>query len=520
LKMAIREKLNSFKNSAGARKIELKVSEALRRLENSSVSEGHFDRQERISGWNQEKLCSAHAVILGAGTAGNYLAAGLSALGLGRISILDTSRELPKHEDFLSFLCSSSSKAESLEEAVENLIDKSVMVRIDSMCAGIRSLPGLGKIDFIIDASSSYASKEGSLAYCSKNMIPYISISADSERCLVSAAMPGSQYALDDRMLLFEGKRQGIIPSGIAAGLALDIARKFLMPLKNDVMPDEEILYTLGSPERIFYGDKIKMENHEAKGYSIEDRVLVAGAGAIGNFAALALSLSGFKNIDIADFDSVELANANRQVLICDRDSIRRGRRKAEALADRISRISGLNVSPIIGKVVDSEQELDSYERNNGIIAVTEDFVRSRSYRMIIGGVDNPYARSCLNRIAVSMQIPYFDAGTDECSGAVRAYIPGKSSCLECQVGIYGIAEEWKKRKAERDSCQLNDKAPSVVTSNMIAGSALAGEALSAAAGLFPSLSAVSYSSASRHPLFVSGIGTAPKQGCPCSARH
>ncbi|PIN72589.1 hypothetical protein COV21_01690 [Candidatus Woesearchaeota archaeon CG10_big_fil_rev_8_21_14_0_10_45_5] len=325
-------------------------------------------------------------------------------------------------------------------------------------------------------------------------------------------------------MLLFEGKRQGIIPSGIAAGLALDIARKFLMPLKNDVMPDEEILYTLCSPERIFYGDKIKMENyeanHEAKGYSIEDRVLVAGAGAIGNFAALALSLSGFKNIDIADFDSVELANANRQVLICDRDSIKRGRRKAEALADRISRISGLNVSPIIGKVVDSEQELDSYDRNNGIIAVTEDFVRSRSYRMIIGGVDNPYARSCLNRIAVSMQIPYFDAGTDECSGAVRAYIPGKSGCLECQTGIYGIAEEWKKRKAERDSCQLNDKAPSVVTSNMIIGSALAGEALSAAAGLFPSLSAVSYSSASRHPLFVSGIGTAQKQGCPCSARH
>jgi DNA-binding transcriptional regulator YhcF (GntR family) len=59
-------------------------------------------------------------------------------------------------------------------------------------------------------------------------------------------------------------------------------------------------------------------------------RVLVVGAGALGNEVVKNLALMGVGNVFILDFDTIEMANLSRSVLYRESDT---GRRKAEVAA-------------------------------------------------------------------------------------------------------------------------------------------------------------------------------------------
>src|SRR5262249_28018525 len=48
-----------------------------------------FDRQERIAGFNQEKLAQANALFIGAGGIGGEVAEGLCRKGIGAITFLE-----------------------------------------------------------------------------------------------------------------------------------------------------------------------------------------------------------------------------------------------------------------------------------------------------------------------------------------------------------------------------------------------------------------------------------------------
>ena len=67
-----------------------------------------------------------------------------------------------------------------------------------------------------------------------------------------------------------------------------------------------------------------------------QTRIGIAGAGGLGSNIAVALVRSGFKNLDIADFDVVEAKNLNRQFYFLDEI----GRYKVEVLAERLRRIN------------------------------------------------------------------------------------------------------------------------------------------------------------------------------------
>ena len=84
----------------------------------------------------------------------------------------------------------------------------------------------------------------------------------------------------------------------------------------------------LGTFSFISWWEREKVENA---------RVMVVGAGALGNEVIKNLTLMGIGHIFIVDFDTIELANLSRSVLFRESDS---GRKKAEVAAARAKELN------------------------------------------------------------------------------------------------------------------------------------------------------------------------------------
>lgn len=143
-------------------------------------------------------------------------------------------------------------------------------------------------------------------------------------------------------------------------------------------------------------------------------RVLVAGAGALGNEVIKDLTLFGVGHIFVVDFDRIELSNLTRSVLFREEDAFG-GRYKAEVAAKRAMEINPqIKVIPIVGNLF-SDVGLALY----------------KSVDVIIGCLDSRIARYQLNRMAMRASKTWIDGSIENLTGVVKVYTPGKS-CYEC----------------------------------------------------------------------------------------
>ena len=147
-------------------------------------------------------------------------------------------------------------------------------------------------------------------------------------------------------------------------------------------------------------------------------RVMVVGAGAIGNETLKNLALLGFRNIFIVDFDTIATSNLSRTVLFRRED---KGKIKSETAALRTRELC-LTDDPRIdwfhGDVV--------WELGAGVF---------RQMDLVLGCLDNAETRFFINRQCWLAQTPWIDAGIFELSGAVSVYVPGVSACYRCLFG-------------------------------------------------------------------------------------
>lgn len=143
-------------------------------------------------------------------------------------------------------------------------------------------------------------------------------------------------------------------------------------------------------------------------------RVLVAGAGALGNEVIKNLALFGIGNIYVCDFDRVEITNLTRSVLFREKDALQHGF-KAEVAASRAMEINPqIRIIPIVGNLF-SEVGLGLY----------------RAVDVVIGCLDSRLARYQLNRMALRAGKTWIDGSIENLTGTVRVYAPGVS-CYEC----------------------------------------------------------------------------------------
>lgn len=143
-------------------------------------------------------------------------------------------------------------------------------------------------------------------------------------------------------------------------------------------------------------------------------RVLVAGAGALGNEVVKNLALFGIGQIYVVDFDRIEISNLTRSVLFREEDAYNHSY-KSEIVAKRAMEINPqIKVIPIVGNLF-SEVGFGLYN----------------SVDVIIGCLDSRIARYLLNRLAMRAGKTWIDGSIENMTGVVRVYTPG-ISCYEC----------------------------------------------------------------------------------------
>jgi len=145
-------------------------------------------------------------------------------------------------------------------------------------------------------------------------------------------------------------------------------------------------------------------------------KVLVVGAGALGNEILKNLALLGFANIVVIDLDSIETSNLSRSVLYRSADV---GRRKADVAAEAVRNIfPQARIRPITGDVV--------HGLGLGLFAWAD---------MVLAGLDNREARLWINRACWKLNKPWIDGAIEGINGVARVFLPGVPPCYECTLG-------------------------------------------------------------------------------------
>lgn len=183
-------------------------------------------------------------------------------------------------------------------------------------------------------------------------------------------------------------------------------------------------------------------------------RVLVIGAGALGNEILKNLVLLGFERIVVVDLDRIEESNLSRTILFRSDDV---GSYKADVAARSVRTLApNAKVKSIVANVLQS--------CGLGLFAWSD---------VIIAGLDNREARLWINRCAWKMNRPWIDGAIEGINGVARVFVAGQAPCYECTLG----ETDWKLLE-QRMSCNLllrevntEGKVPTTPTiSSVIAG--------------------------------------------------
>jgi molybdopterin/thiamine biosynthesis adenylyltransferase len=160
-------------------------------------------------------------------------------------------------------------------------------------------------------------------------------------------------------------------------------------------------------------------------------KILVVGAGALGNEVIKNLALLGVGHLAIVDLDHIELSNLSRSVLFRANDE---GKPKAVIAAAAATAICPeVTTTAIVGNLM-ADVGLGWF----------------RWADAVIGALDNREARLFVNQCCARLGKPWIDGGIEVLNGVVRGYHPPHTACYEC-----GMSEVDWQILSQRRSCSL-----------------------------------------------------------------
>jgi molybdopterin/thiamine biosynthesis adenylyltransferase len=188
-------------------------------------------------------------------------------------------------------------------------------------------------------------------------------------------------------------------------------------------------------------------------------RVLVVGAGAIGNEVVKNLGLVGVGHIEICDMDEIEHSNLARCVFFSEADE---GQNKAEVLARSVQELNKDVVA--VGHPIPVQRLGIGYLRD---------------FDIVIGALDNREARAWVNQACRKLGLLWIDAAIEGLRGLVRIF-GTDGPCYACT-----LTEADYKQMSHRKSCallapeeMLSGKTPTNATTAAIVGGIQVQEAI------------------------------------------
>ncbi len=426
-----------------------------------------YDRQLRISGWNQEKISRLKVGVVGGDYGAYYTLLPLVSMGVGERGEIRILASDIKRDTLLDQKINIGSDLVWLLLKINPLLSKRInYFRVDLIRDELSIF--LNDLDLIIDTTNNPVSKAVAFKYAMKNNVKYISFSTAPCYGRMHVIWDYSNLSIDkididfflpEFKLLQQEEIISILFGGLASGTLSNYA-------SNRKQGNEEIIYNLLSVNR---REKPKFHDPHSMALRYKYRdplnvdftdktVVMIGAGALGNPVAIAMAKMQVGKLVIIDYDTIEETNLNRQY--CYYDSVNLN--KAEVLARKVSIMSGgvTKTIPVKKKFTLNDA------RNKDLRSIFE------KADLILVLVDNFDARADAADLAEELNKPLISAGTSPFTGHVAVYIPGRTRNLNDVMRYRDHAS-----KTDRLRC-IEVHEPSVVTTNQVIGALVALESL------------------------------------------
>uniref|UniRef100_A0AAY4DJW4 THIF-type NAD/FAD binding fold domain-containing protein n=1 Tax=Denticeps clupeoides TaxID=299321 RepID=A0AAY4DJW4_9TELE len=144
-------------------------------------------------------------------------------------------------------------------------------------------------------------------------------------------------------------------------------------------------------------------------------RVLVVGAGGIGCELLKNLVLTGFRNIEVIDLDTIDVSNLNRQFLFQKKHV---GKSKAQVAKESVVQFCPkANITAYHDSIMNPDYSVEFF----------------RNFALVMNALDNRAARNHVNRMCLAADIPLIESGTAGYLGQVTIIKKGLTECYECQ---------------------------------------------------------------------------------------
>lgn len=164
----------------------------------------------------------------------------------------------------------------------------------------------------------------------------------------------------------------------------------------------------LTKEQRLRYSRNIMLEELGREGQLklLSSRVLIIGAGALGSVAAMYLAASGVGEITLADYDTIDISNLQRQLSFSTSEC---GRPKASSARDRLLEINPDITVNAVDKMLTTANASDYIKKHD----------------IVVEGSDNPATKYLISDICAQAGIPCVIGGVSQFSGQVTAWKPG-----------------------------------------------------------------------------------------------
>ncbi len=145
----------------------------------------------------------------------------------------------------------------------------------------------------------------------------------------------------------------------------------------------------------------------------LESRVLVVGLGGLGSPALFYLAAAGVGEIGLADCDTVDFSNLQRQILHGREDV---GRHKVDSAIDSIARLN-------------PDVRLNAHR---GALDAENAAAIIEPYDFVIEATDNFESKFLINDVCVRLGKPFSHAGVLGTFAQTMTVVPGRGPCFRC----------------------------------------------------------------------------------------